>query len=205
MTPTRTMILTTLTLCLALLTGCATLEHWGRVALIEGHAAADDILSVKTNQPTVVVPVTPGKPSVAATGDLCDPYPGRYNSTTMNWEDESRRGFIGSQECGVEPAYGLLIRCPTWVPSKNAWYMLSDPYKGGRIKLEGSRDNGTLVCGTFTSDGFTFECVGAADHELHANQGDTLEAVLNNLKFKGNRIPYKHTRLYLVWLCHQAK
>lgn len=184
--------------------GCAGLnEAWMR-SYVAVHDAADAVLT-KTNAPSVLPVVPPDKPSVDLSGDLVDPQPEKYNATTLNYADVSRRGFISSCECSIEPATGLMIRCPVWVPSRQGWYYLSDPFKGGRIKLEGTKSNGTLVCEPFQLDGATWECIGATDHEIDTRKGENLEWARSNLITKGNRIPYQHKRVYLVWVCHKAK
>lgn len=183
------------------LTGCLAMKK----AYVAIHDSIDEAL---TNAPAILTNVTTGAQTPSAgtvdvSGDLVDPQPDLYNAVTLNYKDESRRNFISSCECSIEPATGLFVRCPVWVPSIGGWYYLSDPFKSGRIRLEGSKSNGTLICEPFVLAGATWECVGSTDHEIDTRKGEDLEWLLKNLKTKGNRIPYSAKRVYLVWVCHK--
>lgn len=161
-------------------------------------AVVDAVQAAITNKPPVVVSptltntatVTPA-PAVDVSGDLVDP---------IGYTEASVSANAQSEECSIEPHTGLLIRVPVYRPSVKGWWMLSSLIEG-HVKLEGTRDNGTLVCETFTRDGMTVQCIGACDYEMH--NGDTPETI--RWTVKGNRVPYHHSRVYLVWVCHKAK
>lgn len=94
------------------MTGCASLQHWGRIVVIEAHEALDDSgVAAKTNTTPIVIPavipeVTTGKPDAKACScDISKPPAKAYEDiraiTIANpqWE-----------ECGLESQYKILVR-----------------------------------------------------------------------------------------------
>jgi len=87
------------------MTGCATLQHWGRVALIEAHEALDD-KGAAVVSPVVTNPATV-KPDVvkACSCDLSRPV-----CTVM---EDVRQATIANpqfEECGLESSEGKPVR-----------------------------------------------------------------------------------------------
>lgn len=127
---------------------------------------------------------------IPVTGDLEDP---------AGYTEENVAANAHYEECHIEPATGLMVRYSVYRPSCRNWWMLSSLGEG-HVRIEGPKNNGTLIAENFTKNGQTIEVLGFADYEMH--KGDTPE----NIRYisRGNSTPYDGSRRYVIVVCHKS-
>ena len=185
-----------LTVGMALGSGCATLKHLGRVAVIETHEALDSAWEKSSNQAPAVVVASNGMPVIVASTPATVTTNSGVRSTPQGINAAYMDANGSSEECSIEPSTGLMVRYMVWCfnDQRNCWgwWMLSSV---GTKHVR--RVGGNLVADTnFEERGCVFTVRGF----VRAKEAQYTEAN-PVLTVTGNVTPYDGTRQYVMVDC----